>query len=283
MKPKPDWIRSRFRTSSNNGRVRQTLSETDLNTVCEEAACPNRGDCWGKGTATFLILGEQCSRECRFCGVGSAPDVLPPGREPERVARAVAELGLDYVVITSVTRDDLPDRGAFHWARTVQTVQKQNPDVKIEALVPDFGGEISYLGRVLQAEPDVLSHNVETVPGLYSRVRPGASYERSLDLLARASRRGFPTKSGVMLGLGESEEEITQVIRDLYESGVRYLTLGQYLRPDDASLPVKRWVEPEEFENWRNFAESVGFTGVEAGPLVRSSYHAESQVEELTS
>lgn len=252
-----------------------------LHTVCQEARCPNLWECYARNTATFLILGDRCTRDCRFCAVGhGAPDPPDPG-EPDRVARAAAEMGLAYVVLTSVTRDDLADGGAAHFAATIAAVRSRLPRARVEVLIPDFQGNPEALAATIAAGPDVINHNVETVPRLYRRVRPQADYRRSLELLARVSAAGIPAKSGLMLGLGEDEEEVWGVLQDLRAAGCRILTLGQYLQPTPAHLPVVSWVTPEEFDGWRRRALALGFDEVAAAPLVRSSYHADASFEAL--
>jgi lipoic acid synthetase len=256
-------------------RLKNLVRSERLNTVCESAACPNIGECWGRGTATFMLLGSVCTRSCGFCDVRSGRPAAPDPGEPERVARAVGRLGLRYAVITSVNRDELADGGARHWAETVRRLRRANPGCGIEALVPDFQGDLGALDVVLDAGPDVLAHNVETVPRLHRRVRPQAVYTRSLAVLEHAARRGFMVKSGLMFGLGEEPAEVRAVLRDLAAHGCSVVTLGQYLRPSRQHLPVERYVPPAEFEGWREEGLGLGLRHVEAGPLVRSSYHAD--------
>jgi lipoic acid synthetase len=258
-------------------RLRALVQDRQLHTVCQSAACPNLGECWARGTATFMIGGNVCTRRCGFCDVltgGPAP--LDP-EEPEQVARAVAELGLRFAVVTCVARDDLADGGAGQMAATVRAIRRHSPDTGIEVLVSDYGGDEAALAGVLEAGPDVLNHNLETVERLQRRVRPAASYERSLGVLRRSGELhpGIPTKSGLMLGLGEADEEVEQALCDLHGAGVRLLTLGQYLRPSPEHLPLERWVTPAEFAAWAERARALGFSEVAAGPLVRSSYRAE--------
>lgn len=281
--PKPSWVRVRLPHGPTVERVRGLLRGRSLHTVCEEALCPNRGECWGKGTATFLILGEQCTRNCAFCAVRRGPPEPPDRGEAARVAETVAALGLTHVVITSVTRDDLQDGGASAFAEVVRSVRSRAPGCTVEVLVPDFQGDERALARVVEAHPDVLAHNVETVPRLYARVRPQASYQRSLMLLRRARERDtdLVTKSGFMVGLGEEWDEILQVIHDLRQVGCELLAVGQYLRPTRAQLPVTRYVAPETFEAIRRAALEAGFGWVEAGPFVRSSYRAETALRGL--
>jgi len=270
----PDWLRRPIESSAAMGETRKLLKNLGLHTVCQEARCPNLAECYGRKTATFLILGPVCTRSCTFCAVTKGrPRPVDP-EEPEHVAAAVRSLGLSYVVITSVTRDDLPDGGAAHFAAVTAAVKGACPSAGVELLVPDFQGREEALEIVLAAGPDVLNHNVETVSRLYPAVRPGASYARSLELLARAGRSGVKTKSGLMLGLGEEREEVLGVLKDLREAGVDFLTLGQYLAPSSSHYPVHTYVSPKTFEFYRRWAEAAGFTGVAAGPYVRSSYRA---------
>lgn len=275
--PKPGWLKRPFPSGPGYARVAEAVKANGLHTVCESAQCPNLGECWSAGTATIMLLGETCTRACGFCAVRTGrPEGLDED-EPARVAEAVARMGISYVVLTSVNRDDLPDGGARIWAETIRAVRERVPGVRIEALVPDFLGDLAAFDTVLDAEPDVLNHNLETVPRLYPTVRPKARYERSLSLLARAAEAGLPAKSGVMLGLGEAPFEVEAVLSDLARAGVSIVTLGQYLRPSPAHLPVDRWVHPSEFAMWKAKGEAMGIAHVEAGPLVRSSYHAEKQ------
>jgi lipoic acid synthetase len=282
--PKPPWLKRRIPSGATYQEIRGLLQKTHLHTVCQEACCPNLGECFSQGTATFLILGDRCTRNCRFCAVAHGPvEPLDPG-EPSRVAGAVHTMKLRYVVVTSVTRDDLPDGGAFAFAETIRRIREKRPETKVEVLIPDFGGDLQSLKTVLQARPDVLNHNVETVPRLYASVRPGAVYRRSIDLLKNAHQMdpSIPTKSGLMLGLGERPEEVQQVLNDLLEAGCRILTLGQYLQPSAEHLAVERFVSPEEFEEWRKKGLEMGFREVASGPFVRSSYHAQEIFERRT-
>lgn len=275
---KPSWLKRRIPAGTSSRKIPDLLRRGGLHTVCEEALCPNQGECFSRGTATFLILGDRCTRDCRFCSVAQGPSGPPDPEEPARVAGAVREMGLHYVVITSVTRDDLADGGAGLFARTIREIQARNPKTLVEVLIPDFQGDERALRKVLEARPDVLNHNLETVPRLYPSVRPEAVYRRSLELLERveAYDAAIPTKSGLMLGLGESPEEIGRTLGDLRRAGCSLLTLGQYLQPTRRHLPVHRFVHPDEFEEWRKFALDLGFAEVASGPFVRSSYRAES-------
>jgi lipoic acid synthetase len=272
----PAWFKVRFSTNERYAAVRSQVRARDLHTVCESAACPNRNECWNAGTAAFLILGDVCTRRCGFCKVPTGTPQAVDREEPGRVADAVAALGLSYAVITSVTRDDLPDGGAEQFSQTIRAIRTRHPRCRVEVLVPDFQGAPQPLDAVLDASPDVLNHNIETVPSLYNRVRPQADYGRSLRLLERASARGFTAKSGLMLGIGEGRDEVRSVLRDLRSVGCEILTIGQYLQPHKRSLPVASYCRPEEFAEIRDEALSMGIPIVLSGPLVRSSYHAGS-------
>ena len=272
----PEWIRARAPTGPGVAETRTIVRALGLHTVCEEAQCPNLGECWAHRTATVMLLGDTCSRNCGFCAVRHGRPLAVDPEEPGRVAAAVARLGLRHVVMTSVNRDDLPDGGATHFARTACAVLARVPDCTIEVLIPDLQGNHEALAIIVAAPITILNHNTETVPRLYKRVRPGAVYERSLDLLAAAKRfrPGLRTKTGLMLGLGESREEILAVLSDVRATGCDVLTLGQYLRPGPSELAVERYVTPEEFTALGAEARQLGFAYVESGPLVRSSYHA---------
>ena len=277
----PPWLRRRLPAAGRDGTVRRVLDDLGLTTVCSGARCPNQGECFARGTATFLILGETCTRSCRFCAIPSRPPDPPRDDEPAAVAEACDRMGLRYVVITSVTRDDLPDGGAEHFARTIRAVREKLPDAAIEVLTPDFRGAADAVRTVIDAGPDVFNHNIETVPRLYAEVRPQADYRQSLDVLALASRlaseagRKIRTKSGLMVGLGETPDEVRQVLRDLRDVDCDILTIGQYLAPSTDHFPIDRFVHPEEFDAWKRDAEEMGFASVAAGPFVRSSYHAD--------
>lgn len=273
---KPPWLTRRLPTGSAYENLRTLLRASRLHTVCEEARCPNIWECFIRGTATFLILGARCTRGCRFCAVGRGPTGVPDPEEPARVAKAAVTMGLSYVVVTSVTRDDLPDGGAEHFARTIRELRRRLPDALVEVLVPDFCGNPVALQAVYEARPDVLNHNLETVPRLYPVVRPQADYGRSLAVLGHAKRYNpsLPTKSGLMLGLGETVGEVDEALRDLVGVGCTMLTLGQYLQPTPEHLPVARFLSPEEFTTWQRKALDMGFSQVASGPFVRSSYHA---------
>lgn len=280
IRPKrPEWLRAPAPAGEGYRRVKALVDRLGLHTVCQSAACPNLGDCWNQGTATFLLMGPVCTRRCRFCAVSQGrPRPLDP-EEPRLVAEAVAALRLRYAVLTSVTRDDLDDGGAAHFAAAVRAIRERLPACRVEVLIPDFQGSPQAVQTVLAAAPDVLNHNLETVPRLYPLVRPGASYSRSLELLAQAcaAEPRLETKSGLMLGLGESIEEVLAVMRDLRSMGVSLLTLGQYLQPSPSHLPVTRFVPPPQFHHLARQGRLMGFSHVQAGPLVRSSYHAAAQ------
>ncbi|MCS6806798.1 MAG: lipoyl synthase [Acidobacteriota bacterium] len=277
--PKPEWLKVKVPGGPNFSMLKQLARGLKLNTVCESARCPNIGECWEAGTATFMILGNTCTRRCGFCAVPSGKPLEYDTQEPERVAEAVQALRLNYVVITSVARDDLPDGGAWAFAQTIRAIRARQPQCRVEVLIPDFRGSIQSLKTVMDAEPFVLNHNIETVERLQKPVRKTGRYEWSLNVLANAKRLNpaIPTKSGLMLGLGETWDEILQTMRDLRAVDCNFLTIGQYLRPTLEHLPVARYVAPSEFEELRQIGQSLGFTHVEAGPLVRSSYHAEKQ------
>jgi len=273
---KPPWLKKRIPPFQDLQKVRSILNGTDLHTVCEEAHCPNLGECFSRGTATFLILGRVCTRNCGFCAVEHGIPITTDETEPEKVAQAVQKMGLHYVVITSVTRDDLPDGGAYLFSKAIQAIRALDPKIRIEVLIPDFQGKYSSLEIVLKECPDVLNHNIETVARLYPVVRPQAAYQRSLDLLRRSKEDHpyIPTKSGFMLGLGETQEEILELLRDLREVRCDFLTIGQYLQPRPDRLPVVRFITPDEFEDYKRVGEGMGFRAVSSGPFVRSSFHA---------
>jgi lipoic acid synthetase len=280
--PRPPWLRVKFFGGPNYQELKRIMRTLDLHTVCESARCPNMGECWEHRTATFMILGNICTRACGFCAVPSGKPLGPPEEdEPERVAEAVERMGLRYAVVTSVNRDDQPDGGATIFARTISQIRERVPGCRVEVLIPDFRGEWSALETVMAARPDVLNHNMETVPRLYRRVRKGAVYERSLELLRRAGEMapGLPTKTGMMLGLGETRDEVLAAMEEIAAQGTHILTLGQYLQPTPEHLPVERFVHPDEFAEFKRAGEPMGFKHVEAGPLVRSSYHAFEQEE----
>ncbi|ASF45612.1 lipoyl synthase [Methylovulum psychrotolerans] len=279
---KPDWIRIKVTANEEITRVKQLLREHQLHTVCEEAACPNLAECFQHGTATFMIMGDLCTRRCPFCDVAHGKPLPLDANEPQHLADAIAAMALKYVVITSVDRDDLRDGGAGHFAECISKIRAQTPSTKIEILVPDFRGRVEKAVAILMQQPcDVFNHNLETVPRLYKQARPGSDYQGSLDLLRRHHEAlpHIPTKSGLMMGLGEETEEVYQVMQDLRAHGCSMLTLGQYLQPTKAHLPVQRYVTPEEFADYGRVAKELGFKQVASAPLVRSSYHADLQAK----
>lgn len=276
----PDWIKVKPPGNPNYLRLKRILREKNLHTVCEEARCPNIGECWGNKTATFLILGDTCTRGCRFCAIDKGRPVALDPEEPRNVALVVKELGLDHIVVTSVNRDDLPDGGAHHFAKTVFWIKSLNPGIRVEVLIPDFEGNFQALETVVNSGIEILNHNIETVPRLYGKVRPGHSYDCSLSILRQAKnvRGDVLTKSGFMVGVGESYDEVASTLHDLRENNVDIVTIGQYLQPSNRQLRVERYVTPDEFQEFKTEAEKLGFRHVESGPLVRSSYHAWSHV-----
>ena len=276
---KPKWLRVKLPDSPAYREVRQVVDALGLHTVCKSAHCPNIGECWSRGTATLMILGDICTRSCTFCAVQTGRPDKPDLGEPAHAAEAVAEMNLKHCVITSVARDDLKDGGAAIWAATIRAIRYRNPHTAIEILIPDFRGRRDSLDVVLDAEPDILNHNMETVNRLQRPVRKTARYERTLWVLKYSKMRGFLTKSGIMLGIGEKRDEVAQTLRDLRGAGTEIITIGQYLQPTPEHAPIDRWVTPEEFAEWKEFGLSIGFGVVESGPLVRSSYHAEKQSE----
>ncbi len=278
---KPSWLKVRAPGGGNYLNLKHLMRDLDLHTVCEEAHCPNVGECWEHGAATFMILGDVCTRNCAYCAVahGRPPKYDPS--EPERVARAAVEMKLRHVVLTSVDRDDLPDFGAWAFAETIRLIKAASPDTSVEVLVPDFQGNEDSIRTVLEASPDIYNHNTETVPRLYKRCRPGGRYARVMEIFRTSKRLAphIPTKTGIILGMGETLEEVEAVMQDLREVDVDILTLGQYLRPSDGHIPLDRYVTPEEFRRLRDAGMAMGFRHVESGPLVRSSYHAWEQVQ----
>jgi lipoic acid synthetase len=280
---KPPWLKRSLPTGATYERTRARLKKGGLHTVCQEAKCPNLWECFSQETATFLIMGPRCTRNCRFCAVEHGPSGPPDPEEPSRVAEAAQSMGLSYVVVTSVTRDDLPDGGASFFARTIGEIRKRKPDALVEVLIPDFQGSKDALQTVLDAHPDVLNHNLETVPRLYPSVRPEADYRRSLECLrwVKQYNPSMPTKSGLMLGLGESIREVKKTLGDLLEVGCNVLTLGQYLQPSREHLPVECFIHPAQFDQWKDTALEMGFSQVASGPFVRSSYHAQEHYRAL--
>ena len=276
----PDWIKVKAPGNPNYLRLKHILREKNLHTVCEEARCPNIGECWGNKTATFLILGDTCTRGCRFCAIDKGKPASLDPEEPRNVALVVKDLGLDHIVVTSVNRDDLPDGGAGHFAKTVFWIKALNPQIRVELLIPDFEGNLQALKTVVESGIEILNHNIETVPRLYGKVRPGHTYECSLNILTEAKkfRDHVLTKSGLMLGVGETYNEVIATLQELREKKVDIVTLGQYLQPSNRQLEVDRYVTPDEFKEFKMTGEKLGFRHVESGPLVRSSYHAWSHV-----
>lgn len=280
---KPDWLRAKLPGGPGYLRLRQIIDQNRLHTVCESAMCPNMGECWARGTATLMILGDVCTRSCGFCHIATGRPATLDLDEPRRVAEAVALMQLRHIVITSVNRDELPDGGASVWAETIRRVRQSSPQTSVEVLIPDFCGDRQALQLVLDERPEILNHNLETVPRLYPAVRPQAKYDRSVQLLRRAKQQGLTTKTGIMVGIGETDEEVTALMRDVVErAGCDILTIGQYLQPTRHHLPIARWVTPQQFARFKQLGEAIGFRHVESGPLVRSSYHAEDQVLSLS-
>jgi len=279
---RPDWLKARIPSGRAYLETKAILRTLDLHTVCESANCPNIGDCFSRHTATFLILGNVCTRSCPFCDIRSGKPLPVDPEEPARVARAAVKLGLRYVVVTSVNRDELPDGGASHFAEVIRAIRAENSTTRVEVLIPDFLGNREALTTVLDARPDVLNHNMETVKRLYARVRPAGRYERSLELMRRVGEiaPGIPAKSGIMLGVGETVEEVEELLRDLRAHDCSMVTLGQYLPPSGSHLPLERYAPPEEFAHYRTYGLGLGFRQVASGPLVRSSYHADEQAGE---
>lgn len=283
--PKPEWLKIRIGDPTNQNKVLQLIEGLNLHTVCQEARCPNIFECWNDRTATFMLGGDTCTRHCGFCAVNKGVPMALDTEEPRHVAEAVKHLNLAHAVITSVNRDDLPDGGAKHWAETIREVRAMNPECKIEVLIPDFNGDEDALNTVLEARPDVLNHNTETIARLYRRVRPDAKYQQTLTLLERAAKwrdsqqPSMLTKSGIMAGLGEEFDEVVELMKDLRSVSCSIMTIGQYLQPYERRLPVERYVTPEEFAEWKRIGEAMGFKHVESSPLTRSSYHARQQAE----
>jgi len=272
---KPAWLKVKYTVNDDFREMRKIVREHDLHTVCEEARCPNQGECWRRRAATLMILGDTCTRNCRFCAVGNG-ELLPPDlEEPRRVGNAVKLMRLKYAVITSVTRDDLPDGGATHWKKTIREIRRHNPDCKIEVLIPDFKGNIDALETILAEQPAVLGHNLETIRRLYPTARPQADYQQSLNVLKNAKERSAVTKTGIMVGLGETKKQVIELMQDARSVGCDIFTAGQYLQPTKSHLPVERYIHPEEFELYKTEGLRMGFRVVMSGPLVRSSYHAD--------
>ncbi|MBR8703902.1 lipoyl synthase [Porphyromonas levii] len=277
---KPAWLKISIASTDNYAGTSETIKEAALHTICSSGRCPNQAECWSRGTATFMIGGNECTRSCRFCGTPSCknPAPLDPD-EPRRVAESVRRMGLKYAVITSVDRDDLPDGGAAHWAETVREIRRLSPNTTIEVLIPDFQGDLTALDAVLESKPDVVGHNMETVKRLTPTVRHRATYDTSLKVLKHIADSGFITKTGIMVGLGETPEEVEELLRDCYSVGVSSLTIGQYLRPSKQNIAVEEYVHPDQFRRYKEIGEALGLSHVESGPLVRSSYKADQQFE----
>jgi lipoic acid synthetase len=281
MQRKPSWIRARIPSGEAYLAMRENIQKHDLHTVCQEASCPNIGDCWTRGTATIMILGDICTRSCGFCNVRTGKPSAPDYDEPENVGKSIALMGLKHIVITCVDRDDLTDGGADIWAQTIEQVRKQAPNTSVEALIGDLRGDAQDLATIIAAKPDILSHNLETVPRMHSAVRPQAKYDRSMQVLERISNAGLVCKTGIMVGIGETDDEILEMLADIRtKSKAEIITIGQYLQPSRNHLPIDRWVHPDQFEMYKKEGLRLGFRVVESGPLVRSSYHAEEQVRE---
>jgi lipoic acid synthetase len=275
---KPEWLKVKLPIGENYRKVRQLVDHYKLHTICESGNCPNMGECWGEGTATFMILGNTCTRSCSFCAVATGRNAEYDKDEPIRVAEAIKLMGVKHAVLTSVNRDELPDKGAWVWAETIKKVKELNPNTTMETLIPDFLSKWDLLYQVIDEKPEVVSHNMETVKRLYRKVRPQAKYERSLEQILKTKERGRRTKSGIMLGLGETQAEVLEAMQDLVHHGCDVLTLGQYLQPTKMHLAIERFITPEEFDFYREEGMKMGFKYVESGPLVRSSYHAERHV-----
>jgi len=278
---RPEWLKIRFNVNEKFRDLKEIVNMNELHTVCQEARCPNQSECWGRGTATLMILGDVCTRSCGFCAVKTGRPPVYDRNEPYRVAEAVRKMNLKHVVITSVNRDELPDQGAEVWAETIHQIRSASPQTSIEILIPDFKGQFEPLKMVIDAQPEILSHNIETVPALYRRVRPQAKYERSLEVLRISKEHGMTTKSGIMVGLGETFDHVLDVLRDGRSVDLDIFNIGQYLQPTKSHLPVERFVHPDEFAEYKKFGMSIGYKHVESGPLVRSSYHAEEQVRQM--
>jgi len=275
---KPDWLKIKLPKAREYSYLKEYLSKYNLHTICESGNCPNIGECWNNKTATFMILGDICSRSCSFCAVKTGKPLPPDYHEPIRIAEVIRDMKLKHCVITSVDRDDLPDGGSDIWAQTIVSIKNLNPETTIESLIPDFKGNKTFIKKIIDAGPNIISHNLETVEKLTKVVRVQAKYDRSLDVLKFISSSGIKTKSGIMLGLGEKDEEIIQTMDDMLNAGCKIITIGQYLQPSKKHLPVDRYVNPDEFENYKSIAMRKGFEYAECGPLVRSSYHAEKRI-----
>ncbi len=279
MRQKPDWLKIKLDTSANFSETDKIVKEHNLHTICSSGKCPNKAECWNRGTATFMILGDTCTRACKFCATKTGKPLPPDPTEPRRVAASIKLMKLKHSVITSVTRDDLPDQGATHWAEVIRICKEVNPLVTVEVLIPDFDGKKELIQIVADSKPDIIAHNIETVSRLTSLVRSKASYTTSLQTIKIISESGIKTKSGLMVGLGETEQEVTETLKDLYNHGCRIVTIGQYLQPSKTHLEVDEYIHPEQFEKFKIIALEIGFEYVESAPLVRSSYMAEKAIQ----
>lgn len=275
---RPEWLKVKAPGGEKFSDLKKMMRSKSLHSVCEEARCPNIGECWVAGTATFMILGDTCTRSCSFCAIKTGrPNTVNPF-EPLDVAKSIAKMGVKHAVITSVNRDELPDQGSMHWQETILKIREHNPSSTVEVLIPDFKGDMDLLQNVIDAKPDILNHNIETVPRLYKRIRPQAKYQRSLDVLDYSKQKGMRTKAGIMVGIGETDDEVVELMKDTVEVGLNVFTIGQYLQPSINHAPVDRFVHPDQFKEWKRVGEELGIEHVESGPLVRSSYHAEKHV-----
>ncbi len=275
---KPDWLKINLTTGKKYLDVKKAVNEHNLHTICSSGKCPNLAECWGKGTATFMILGEICTRSCKFCATKTGKPLPLDKDEPKKIANSIKILNLTHCVITSVDRDDLPDGGAKHWATTIKYIKKENPDTTIEVLIPDFNGDLDCLNQIIISKPDIISHNLETVKRLTSKIRSKAKYDLSLKIVEFISNSGMISKSGIMVGLGETENEVYETLNDLQNAGCKIVTIGQYLQPTKNHWPVFEYIHPEKFQKYKDYALSIGFEKVESAPLVRSSYHAEKHI-----
>ncbi len=275
---KPAWLKIKLPKGKNFIGVQRIVDDNNLHTICTSGKCPNAAECWGKGTATFMILGDICTRSCRFCNTKTGKPLPPDPQEPGKVARSISLMNLKHAVITSVDRDDLPDLGADHWVQTIKAIKNESAEITMEVLIPDFQGKLDLVDKIIEAKPEIISHNLETVEALTSIVRSAARYDRSLAVLKHIAASGLVAKSGMMLGMGETDEQVLTALKDMKAAGVSVVTLGQYLQPGKTHLPVKAYVHPDKFDEWKQIGLDLGFRIVESGPLVRSSYHAENHI-----
>ena len=275
---KPDWLKIRLRENEHFTETKHIVESHGLHTICTSGRCPNMGECWSRGTATFMIGGDICTRSCRFCNTLTGKPLPLDPKEPEKVAEGIRLMGLRHAVVTSVDRDDLPDLGAQHWVETILTIKRMNPNTTIEVLIPDFQGRLDLLDQIVDANPEIISHNMETIQRITPLVRSAAKYETSLAVLRRIAQRGITAKTGIMVGLGETEDEVLELMDDVLETGASVLTIGQYLQPSRKNIPVAEYIHPDQFEKYRQMALDKGFKQVESAPLVRSSYHAEKHI-----